>query len=349
MCSMPRACGERRSRRHGLHFVGLWRLGGKPFREGSTAAPILSLWRLKSGGEAMAETYAHLYENVNHRPPVFQRVWTAAATGQRGIPVRCRGASQRSDPVARRRLRATEVTYIADTRCRYPRGARFTAHGYRVFNLGNEQPVVIRDLIHVVEVVGKAATIEYHPRSPPIHRSPSRTIAGRAPNSATNPKCISKPVSLASMSGTAPRKPPVIDPAAKTTAVRLRLNGAVDDISLDAVLTDPAPDVIDPAHSTHGDIGKAVAEVSRSGGGCGGPNDPLVLISAAIIVLVVFRLNINRRGLAQRPQRRSVAARARLRGLLSRSRCARCAGSSSLQNCGLRPRCTASKPQPSMG
>jgi uncharacterized protein (TIRG00374 family) len=91
----------------------------------------------------------------------------------------------------------------------------------------------------------------------------------------------------------------VTDPASKAAAPPLRPspNGAerLDDISLDAVIEDPAPDAIDPAHSTHGDVAEAVAEEGISfAQRLKQPRTILsFVIAVAIIVLVVLRLNIN--------------------------------------------------------
>ena len=91
----------------------------------------------------------------------------------------------------------------------------------------------------------------------------------------------------------------MIDPAAETVTPAQTRNGTgvTDAIALDAVLADPAPDAIDPAHSTHGDIGEAVAEEGISFGQRLRQPRTIIsfLVSAAIIVLVVLRLNINPR------------------------------------------------------
>jgi uncharacterized membrane protein YbhN (UPF0104 family) len=88
----------------------------------------------------------------------------------------------------------------------------------------------------------------------------------------------------------------VIDPAANVT---IPPNGAdaepLDDISRGAVRHDPAPEAIDPAHSTHGDVGEAVAEEGISfARRLRQPRTILsFLVAVVIIVLVVMRLNIN--------------------------------------------------------
>jgi len=69
----------------------------------------------------------------------------------------------------------------------------------------------------------------------------------------------------------------------------------LDDISLDAVRHDLAPEAIDPARSTHGDVAEAVAEEGISfARRLRQPRTILsFLVAIVIIVLVVMRLNIN--------------------------------------------------------
>jgi glycosyltransferase 2 family protein len=90
----------------------------------------------------------------------------------------------------------------------------------------------------------------------------------------------------------------VIDPTAKVTAPPIDTGGAtepLDDISRGAVRHDPAPEAIDPAHSTHGNVGEAVAEEGISfARRLRQPRTILsFLVAIVIIVLVVMRLNIN--------------------------------------------------------
>jgi uncharacterized membrane protein YbhN (UPF0104 family) len=94
----------------------------------------------------------------------------------------------------------------------------------------------------------------------------------------------------------------VTNPRAKAIIPPLdgHANGAegvktLDDIALDAVRSDPAPDLIDPAHSTHGDVAEAVAEEGISfAQRLRQPRTILSFVVAiVIIVLVVMRLNIN--------------------------------------------------------
>lgn len=87
-----------------------------------------------------------------------------------------------------------------------------------------------------------------------------------------------------------PASQPAIPPTNGTPAA----DDAVDDLSYVAVLADPAPDAIDPAHSTHGDVSEAVvAEEISFGTRLRQPRTLLSFaVSAAIIVLVVLRLDI---------------------------------------------------------
>jgi UDP-glucuronate 4-epimerase len=71
----------------------------------------------------------------------------------RGVPIQLRG-----DGSVRR-----DFTYIADTVSGII-AALDSPAGFRVFNLGNEHPVMIRDLIQIIEkIVEKPAIIEQQP------------------------------------------------------------------------------------------------------------------------------------------------------------------------------------------
>lgn len=88
------------------------------------------------------------------------------------------------------------------------------------------------------------------------------------------------------------------DPATKATVPPPPpSNGAerLDDISLGAILDDPAPDAVDAARGTHGDVAEAVAEEGISFARRLKQPRTIIsfLIAIAIIVLVVLRLNIN--------------------------------------------------------
>ncbi|MCA1665808.1 MAG: flippase-like domain-containing protein [Thermomicrobia bacterium] len=88
----------------------------------------------------------------------------------------------------------------------------------------------------------------------------------------------------------------MIDPAANVTIPPKGSDAEpLDDISRGAVRHDPAPEAIEPAHSTHGDVGEAVAEEDISfARRLRQPRTILsFLVAVVIIVLVVMRLNIN--------------------------------------------------------
>jgi len=90
----------------------------------------------------------------------------------------------------------------------------------------------------------------------------------------------------------------VIDPVMKVTTPASGTDTdtePLDDISLDAVRHDRAAAVIDPAHSTHGDVAEAVTEEGISfASRLRQPRTILSFVVAiVIIVLVVMRLNIN--------------------------------------------------------
>jgi hypothetical protein len=94
----------------------------------------------------------------------------------------------------------------------------------------------------------------------------------------------------------------VTDPTAKATVPPATYpngtgDGAArpDEIALDAVLVDPAPDLIDPALSTHGDVAEAVAEEDISFGQRLRQPRTIAsfLVAVVIIVLVMTRLNID--------------------------------------------------------
>lgn len=87
---------------------------------------------------------------------------------------------------------------------------------------------------------------------------------------------------------------PAPQPATPPTNGTPAAGDTVDDLSYVAVLADPAPDVIDSTHSTHGDVGEAVvAEEISFGTRLRQPRTLLSFaVSAAIIVLVVLRLDI---------------------------------------------------------
>jgi UDP-glucuronate 4-epimerase len=138
-------------------------LRGTSFHEDQPLHPVSPYGASKVAAEAICESYAALYDLPVTVLRFFNaygpRVRPDLATYRfvdeihRGVPIQLRG-----DGTVRR-----DYTYIGDT-VSGVLAALDTPNGYRVFNLGNEQPVAISDLIHIVEeVVGKRAIIERRP------------------------------------------------------------------------------------------------------------------------------------------------------------------------------------------
>jgi UDP-glucuronate 4-epimerase len=136
---------------------------GRSFHEDQPLHPVSPYGASKAAAEAMCESYAALYDLPLTVLRFFNaygpRVRPDLATYRfvdeihRGVPIQLRG-----DGTVRR-----DYTYIGDTVSGII-AALDTPNGYRVFNLGNEHPIVINDLIRIVEaVVGKHAIIERHP------------------------------------------------------------------------------------------------------------------------------------------------------------------------------------------
>lgn len=137
--------------------------GGTPFHEDQPLRPMSPYGATKAAAEAMGQSYASLYDLPITALRFFNaygpRVRPDLATYRfvdavhRGIPIQLRG-----DGSVQR-----DYTYVTDTVSGIL-AALDTPNGFRVFNLGNEHPVVVRDLIRVVEeVVEKRAIIERQP------------------------------------------------------------------------------------------------------------------------------------------------------------------------------------------
>jgi len=133
------------------------------FREEMQPAPLNPYGASKVAAEAMVHAYHYLHGFPVTALRFFNaygpRVRPDLATYRfvdeihRGVPIQLRG-----DGTYRR-----DYTYIADT-VSGVLAALDTPKGYRVFNLGNAHPVVINDLIAIVEeTVGKKARIERQP------------------------------------------------------------------------------------------------------------------------------------------------------------------------------------------
>lgn len=137
--------------------------GGTAFREDQPLRPVSPYGATKVAAEAMGQSYASLHGLPVTALRFFNaygpRVRPDLATYRfvdavhRGIPIQLRG-----DGSVQR-----DYTYIADTVFGIL-AALDSPGGFRVFNLGNEHPVTIRDLIHVIEtIIEKPAIIERHP------------------------------------------------------------------------------------------------------------------------------------------------------------------------------------------
>jgi UDP-glucuronate 4-epimerase len=147
---------------------------GKSFHEDQPLHPTSPYGASKVAAEAMCESYSSLYDLPVTVLRFFNaygpRVRPDLATFRfvdeihRGVPIQLRG-----DGTVRR-----DYTYIGDTVSGIL-AALDSPNGYRVYNLGNEHPVAINDLIQIVEhVVGKPALIE---RRPPLAADAPITFA----------------------------------------------------------------------------------------------------------------------------------------------------------------------------
>jgi UDP-glucuronate 4-epimerase len=134
--------------------------GGTAFREDQPLRPMSPYGATKAAMEAMGQSYASLYDLPVTALRFFNaygpRVRPDLATYRfvdavhRGIPIQLRG-----DGFVQR-----DYTYVGDTVAGIL-AALDSPDGFRVFNLGNEHPIVIRDLIEIVErIVERPAIIE---------------------------------------------------------------------------------------------------------------------------------------------------------------------------------------------
>ena len=136
---------------------------GAAFREEMQPAPLNPYGASKVAAEAMGHAYHHMHGFPVTALRFFNaygpRVRADLATYRfvdeihRGVPIQLRG-----DGTYRR-----DYTYVADTVSGIL-AALDTPSGFRVFNLGNERPIAVNDLIAIIEeTVGKQALIERHP------------------------------------------------------------------------------------------------------------------------------------------------------------------------------------------
>lgn len=137
--------------------------GGTAFREDQPLRPVSPYGATKAAVEAMGQSYASLHDLPVTALRFFNaygpRVRPDLATYRfvdavhRGIPIQLRG-----DGSIQR-----DYTYVSDTVAGIL-AALDSPDGFRVFNLGNEHPIMIRDLIQIVErIVERPAIIERQP------------------------------------------------------------------------------------------------------------------------------------------------------------------------------------------
>ncbi|MCA1665809.1 MAG: GDP-mannose 4,6-dehydratase [Thermomicrobia bacterium] len=137
--------------------------GGVAFREDQPLRPMSPYGATKAAVEAMAQSYTSLHDLPITALRFFNaygpRVRPDLATYRfvdavhRGIPIQLRG-----DGSVQR-----DYTYIGDTVAGIL-AALDAPDGFRVFNLGNEHPIVIRDLIQIIErIVERPALIAQQP------------------------------------------------------------------------------------------------------------------------------------------------------------------------------------------
>jgi UDP-glucuronate 4-epimerase len=140
---------------------------GAPFREDdSVDFPISPYAATKKGGELLAYTYHHLYGldiaclrfftvyGPRQRPEMAIHKFTRAIDRGESITMFGDGTMRR------------DFTYVDDVIAGVI-AALERANGYRIYNLGNNRTVELRELIHIIEeAVGKKARIERLPLQP---------------------------------------------------------------------------------------------------------------------------------------------------------------------------------------
>ncbi|MBN9656776.1 MAG: GDP-mannose 4,6-dehydratase [Acidobacteria bacterium] len=138
-----------------------------PFLEDDTLLrPMSPYAATKIAGEALCHSYAHLYGisttclrfftvyGPRQRPDLAIRRFVENISAGRPIPVFGDGATGR------------DYTYVEDIVDGIVR-ALGQDHGFEIYNLGNSQPVLLREMIATIErVLGREAVIDRQPMQP---------------------------------------------------------------------------------------------------------------------------------------------------------------------------------------
>lgn len=138
-----------------------------PFSEDDTLLrPMSPYAATKIAGEALCHSYAHLYGmsttclrfftvyGPRQRPDLAIRRFVENISAGRPIPVFGDGASGR------------DYTYVDDIVDGIVRALGHD-HGFEIYNLGNSQPVLLREMIATIErVLGRDAVIDRQPMQP---------------------------------------------------------------------------------------------------------------------------------------------------------------------------------------
>ncbi|MGB2986988.1 MAG: NAD-dependent epimerase/dehydratase family protein [Phycisphaerae bacterium] len=154
-----------------------------PFAESdSVDDPISPYAATKKAGELLCHTYHHLYGiavtclrlftvyGPRQRPDLAIHKFAGLIEAGRPIPVFGDGSMMR------------DYTYVDDTIDGIMRAIQHCEKGYRIYNLGESQPVSLSELIAMLEeVMGKKAIIDRQPRQPgDVDRTYADvTLAGR--------------------------------------------------------------------------------------------------------------------------------------------------------------------------
>ncbi len=139
-----------------------------PFREDQDVSkPISPYAATKIMGESLLHTYSHLYDiqavvlrfftvyGPGQRPDLAIHQFARRIAEGRPIPMFGDGSTER------------DYTYIDDILQGVLGAIAYDQSPFEVFNLGESQPIVLRDLIGLLEkTMGKKALIEQHPMQP---------------------------------------------------------------------------------------------------------------------------------------------------------------------------------------